>query len=526
MFVGLMVFPLFLHGVVKEKNPPSRKVISRPIFPENPKPLPTPVKASKDAVVKVFALRHLQKEEISVFAERGEGFITMARATEEIMGSATGFFVETDRKDKVTLVTVAHLFNTVPARTKDLEFVIEYKGQRIHLDTAQLAFQPDRDFVVIHFPAKNFPEVDSVKTLGFRGAPFSAQEIEELYAVGFIEDILTAVRAKDIKHHYSRDAFSFIMNKSEVNGLAGAPLLDEEGRVAIVFNENFSNYGYGYKVEGLSELIEAPVCDDSFKNCIIKAGWGLYQSAKSGNKESQRLLLRIADSCSDCFSQFVGSLNTMKFPATESEFILFQEAAGRSNFDIFYSIIDQSSQIHWDDGKKNDQEITVDFGEAQILSEFWRKGRILKEKWNHPDMQYILCDAYLQSLDPVISNGEEIIRCFMEPADQGFAQAQWFVGLLWHEGFAGGDKHINMSSALEWWKRAALMGHPTACDTILHLYLVTNQGKTCQDELECSELIHIHQTITDACGWGIFLSKETEDPFEMSEKDGTIPPFL
>ena len=505
MFAGLMVFPLFLHGVSEKEDTSPQKVINSPHFQRNPKPLPKPVRISKDAVVRVFALRHLQKEEINVFSGRGEGYITIGHPTERIIGSATGFFVETDRKDKMTLVTVAHLFNTIPSQTKNLEFLVEYKGQRIRLDNAEIAFQPDRDFAVIHFSEKSFPERDSVQTLRLRDIPFSEEGTEELYAMGFIEGDLTTVRTKDIKHHYSRDAFSFIMDKTEVNGMGGAPLLDKEGRVALVFGENFYNYGYGYKAEGLRELIQSPVCDDSLKNCITKAGWGLYQSAKNGNAESQRLLLRIANSCSDCFSQFVGSLNAMKFPATESEFILFEEAAARNNFDIFYSVVDQSSQIQWSDGKKNDQEIQVDFGESEILNKFWEKGLVLQEKWDHPDMQYILCDAWLQSLDPVISNGDEVIRCFMKPAVQGFSQAQWFVGLLWHKGFAGADKHINMSSALEWWKRAALMGHPTACDTLLELYFVTNEGEKCQGEPECPALIRIYHTVKDSCGWGSSL---------------------
>ena len=427
----LMSYPVFLYGAVAGQDQ-----------------FPLSVEENKDSVVKLFALNP-------------------NNPTQGIQ-YGTGFLVENDKPDYVTVTTVAHFF-LIPFLTGEpFEFIMEYKGKTVSLDDREFSFDPLQDMAFVHIPKEELEEGQSVKPLAIRKTPLRSEE--SLYTMGFPFGYFCRIQATDIKPHPPHQGdFAFMLNRTEVGGASGAPLMDQEGKLVLIYKKNYFNSGFGSEVSGLTELMKDASCPGSLRECVSDAGKKLYYAGKAGDSKAQVLILQLGSACPGCFENFMRFVDVYDRTAMQENWNFFADGASKVSLSFLYPRIKKT---------KNPEEI----------NDFWRRGRPLAEK-GYPHIQHILCEAWLNHLDQTDPNTEQISRCFHEPALGGFSQSQWAMAVILF--------HSDRVAALGWLEKAALQGHRKSCRTIKQLY--NRDSEICLEELGCDEVVRIHSTVKEIC---------------------------
>ena len=425
--------PLFLYGATVQ----------------NKQPFPLSVEENKDSVVRLF--------------------VVDSQDPNQVIQYGTGFFVENNRPDHVTLATVFHFF-LIPFLTGDsFELVMEYKGKILSLKDEEVSFSSLQDTAFVHIAKEKFNLLSpAVKPLHIRKTPLKTEE--SLYTMGFLNGYFHKIRATRIKPHPQDPGdFSFILNRTQISGASGAPLMDREGKLTLILKKGYFNYGFGSEVSGFNELIQTAGCPASLRECVFDAGEELYQAGKAGNAKAQGLILQLGDACPYCFENFMRFVGVNDQAAMKKDRDFFEEGASKAYLSVLYPRIQKSEDL-------------------KETENFWRRGRSLARQ-GYPHIQHILCKA-LNDLGGTTFNERDELQCFQEPARGGFSQSQWIMAAL--------SFRSDRGAALEWLEKAATQGHYKSCDIIQKLY--TQQvDAVCSNERECNEVTRIYHTVEEIC---------------------------
>ena len=395
----------------------------------------------------------------------------------EILLRGTGFFLENNREDRVTVVTVFNFFNILSFLRLSVTFEMQYKGKTFSLEGAEISLLHLQNLAIIHLPKEKFDMGPSVKPLQMRDTPLERGEL--LFIDGFPIGHFERIGAIDIKYHKDWDTLAFMMDRTNMVGATGAPLVDKNEKLVSILMRSFYNYGYGFKdVTELNELMKAESCTNPLTDCILEAGKKLYDAAKAGDVRSQLLLFQINEICAGCFVHFLRSIGVLD-DSTRVLRLLdgLKKQASESYLGILYLRMVWKS---WGP-RLNRREI----------ESFWQQGNQLAEEEGYPDIRYMLCDLSLEKFEKALISPDDILKCFLGSARQGFSQSQWAVGGLY-------SGRYDIVTAFEWWGKAALQGHYDACDMVTKLYI--RQGDKCQPgELSCDTLAHVYKNVKDIC---------------------------
>ena len=422
----LAVCPLFVCGAVGHST----------------EPFPLSVEENKDSVVRLFTVN--------------------IQDPPQIIQYGTGFFVENNRPDHVTLSTVFHFFLLPFLIDDSFDLVMEYRGKTLSLSNGEVSFSPVQDTALVHIPKEmlNLSDDPTLKPLRVRETPLKRGE--SLYAMGFLYGNFHRIKATHIKPHpQDLGDFAFILNRTQISGASGAPLLDQAGKLVFILKKSYLNYGFGSEVSGFNELIQAAACRDSFQECIFDAGTELYQAGKAGNAKAQALILQLGDACVGCFDNFMKIVGITDQVTVERDRKFFEKSASKVYLSVLYPRIYR---------RKNREEI----------DEFWSRGQFLARQ-GYPHIQHILCKA-LNDLEETPSK-EDVFWCFQEPAHGGFSQSQWIMAKLLFDS--------DRRAALKWLEKSAAQGHPHSCHEIQHM--------VCSEEWECDEIDRIYHTVEEIC---------------------------
>ncbi|MCY4512868.1 MAG: hypothetical protein OXB86_04190 [Bdellovibrionales bacterium] len=412
---------------------------------------PPPVEENRDSIVRLFAFHsdglHLRY--------------------------GTGFFVENDRLDHVTVTTTFHFFLTPYLTGQPVKFMMEYQGELIALEDWEASFSPVQDIAFIHIPRSQLKDGLFVKSLKIRKTPLQREEL--LYAIGFPSGHFDTVEATNIQPHpEDQGDLTFILNKGKMSGFSGAPFMDQTGKLAVFYKKHYLNTGFGSGVEKLDQLMkDSNSCTGGlnfFEECVFEAGRELYRAGKAGNPKAQNLILQMGSDCSGCFENFMQSVGVQDLSVMKEEWKVFEEETAKAYIDVLYTRIIKN---------KDPQEMEM----------FWRKGRMLGEK-GYPYIQHNLCRASLR-----LETGEasltikELLKCFQEPAQGGFFPSQWSMGYL----LMSSDR----IAALDWFKKSAEGRYLKSCRSMTEFY--ERRDELCSNQIERDKVVRVHNIVKRPC---------------------------
>ena len=276
---------------------------------------------------------------------------------------------------------------------------------------------------------------------------------EELFLPGYPRGVFRYTLKTGPLKEFKNDIFiRFSVNRINLEGNSGGPVLDANNRVVGVFSRRANNYIRMIKGSILREFIAGDIglnCEGlTPRACIKKEIDHLQEQAKRGSQIAQY------------------SLGVMYYYGEgveenlSSAFEWFQRAAEQGYADAQHSL-----GVMYYHGKGVEENLSSAFKWFQRAAE-----------QDFPLAQHSLGVMYYDG-EGVERNLSSAFEWFQRAAEQGYADAQHSLGLMYYHG-KGVEE--NLSSAFEWFQRAAEQDIPLAQHSLGLMYY---HGKGVEENL-------------------------------------------